>query len=215
MTTTTNNGVTVFTNSDAYNLAPDVKTAFESANIIYNVTSQAQRDAFTPKYDGLTVRRLDLGGRPLEVWDGTAWGPGSPGIRAYSYDASTSAGFSSGEWFVQSINNVALKAGHKYRVRFRFNHVFTTAASLAFAINLKKSLTTDTGTTGTGLEGGGWTLWSAPVSNSGMTSEVSAFYTPVSDESVRFLVTTGRLTGSSLYDLSAKALSIMDEGYLL
>jgi len=37
------------------------------------VRSQAERDALD-KYDSLTVRRLDLPGRPTETWDGT-WNP--------------------------------------------------------------------------------------------------------------------------------------------
>ena len=69
---TLENGVTVFTNGDPYNLAEDVATAFKSANVTVNVASQAARDALT-KYDGLAVRRKDVTGRPTEVWDGSAW----------------------------------------------------------------------------------------------------------------------------------------------
>jgi len=36
------------------------------------VFSQAERDALS-KYDGLTVRRMDLIGRPTETWDGADW----------------------------------------------------------------------------------------------------------------------------------------------
>ena len=69
---TLENGVTVFTNGDPYNLAEDVASAFKSANVTVNVANQTARDALT-KYNGLAVRRLDVTGRPTEVWDGSAW----------------------------------------------------------------------------------------------------------------------------------------------
>jgi len=36
------------------------------------VSSDTERDALS-KYDGLSVRRLDISGRPVETWDGTDW----------------------------------------------------------------------------------------------------------------------------------------------
>jgi len=69
---TLENGVQVFTNGDPYNLAEDVATAFRSTNVTVNVSTQGARDALT-KYNGLAVRRLDVTGRPTEVWDGAAW----------------------------------------------------------------------------------------------------------------------------------------------
>jgi hypothetical protein len=36
------------------------------------VSTQAERDALAT-YDGLTVQRLDLPGRPLQAWDGASW----------------------------------------------------------------------------------------------------------------------------------------------
>lgn len=69
---TLENGVQLFTNGDAYNLADDMATAFNSANVITLVADDTARDALA-KFDGFTVRRLDLPGRPTEVWDGTVW----------------------------------------------------------------------------------------------------------------------------------------------
>jgi len=66
------NGVEVFTNGDPYNLAEDVAHSFNTANVTVNVANQAARDALT-KYNGLAVRRLDVTGRPTEVWDGSTW----------------------------------------------------------------------------------------------------------------------------------------------
>lgn len=39
------------------------------------VSSVDERDAIPDKYSGLIVQRRDLGGRPLQVWDGTEWKP--------------------------------------------------------------------------------------------------------------------------------------------
>lgn len=43
------------------------------------VSTQAERDALA-KYDGLSVQRLDVAGRPVETWDGTRWTNGPVGI---------------------------------------------------------------------------------------------------------------------------------------
>lgn len=72
MPQTRDNGAVVPINADAYNLAPDLATFADSLGVITNVSTQAQRDALT-KYVGRTVRRLDITGLPLEVWDGGQW----------------------------------------------------------------------------------------------------------------------------------------------
>jgi len=69
---TLQNGIKVFTNGDPYNLADDMETFGETANVIIPVNNQAQRDALTGKFIGMTVRRLDFRGT-LEWWDGSAW----------------------------------------------------------------------------------------------------------------------------------------------
>lgn len=57
---------------------------FVAAGAALQVFTQAERDALD-KSDGLTVRRMDLAGRPTETWDGAAWKSGDarvvvPGI---------------------------------------------------------------------------------------------------------------------------------------
>lgn len=37
------------------------------------VAGTVERDALPGKFDGLTVRRMDLPGRPVETWDGAKW----------------------------------------------------------------------------------------------------------------------------------------------
>jgi hypothetical protein len=68
---TLQNGITVFTNGDDYNLADDMADFGKSANVIIPVTSQAQRDGLEDKFIGMTVRRLDFRGT-LEWWKGGA-----------------------------------------------------------------------------------------------------------------------------------------------
>lgn len=69
---TLNNGMTVPTNGDPYNLTADLAAMGESAFVITPVSTQAARDAIAGKKVGTTVRRLDKGGR-TEYWDGAAW----------------------------------------------------------------------------------------------------------------------------------------------
>lgn len=66
------NGIEVPTNSDSYNLTDDLANMGNTANVVILAANQAARDALTP-YDGLSVRRLDLAGRPTETYDGAAW----------------------------------------------------------------------------------------------------------------------------------------------
>ena len=66
------NGIEVPTNSDPYNLTDDLANMGSTTNTVVLVATQAARDALT-KYDGLSVRRLDLTGRPTETWDGSKW----------------------------------------------------------------------------------------------------------------------------------------------
>lgn len=173
------------------------------------VRNLPERDEITGAAKGQEVIRLDLPGAPKESWDGLAWQP-RPGCVGYLYEPATSAGFSSGEWFVNQINEATLKKGHRYELLFQFNHVFPSAANLPFVITFKKSPTAATGTTGTGV--GAVTIWSAPSANSGKTDIARAVYVADVDETVRILITTGRLAGSSLYDISSRTLTVEDKG---
>lgn len=48
---------------------------FVAAGGTLPVFSVTERDALS-KYDGLTVRRMDIAGRPTETWDGSVWNRG-------------------------------------------------------------------------------------------------------------------------------------------
>ena len=83
MATTTFNGVTVPAGTDLYNLAPDIKTAFESAGVIVEAANSTARDAIAAAAiaagggtltRSLYVHRLDT--NIVEATDnGTTWYP--------------------------------------------------------------------------------------------------------------------------------------------
>lgn len=66
---TLQNGITVPTNGDPYNLTDDLAQAFKDANVNIPVPSQLAQDALV-KFDGMSIVRTDLPGRPVFVWDG-------------------------------------------------------------------------------------------------------------------------------------------------
>jgi hypothetical protein len=64
------NGITVPINSDGYNLAPDLATMGDSANVITIAATQTARDALT-LYPGRTVWRQDI--NALQTYNGAIW----------------------------------------------------------------------------------------------------------------------------------------------
>jgi len=66
---TLQNGISVFTNGDPYNLADDVADAFKDANVAIPIPSQAAEDALV-KFSGMVIVRTDQTGHPMFVWDG-------------------------------------------------------------------------------------------------------------------------------------------------
>lgn len=176
---------------------------------VRNVTERAEISA--PRVDQ-RVRRLDRPGTPVEIWSGTEWrtAPEALGRLAESVQPGSFDGFSAGEFFADSIASVDLKKGRKYRIDYRFNLVAPSGASIAAVFNFKRSLPTDTGFTGTTIESP--TIWSPPVANSGGTYNLTTTYTPAADETVRILISSGRIAGTSLYNLSGRTLQITDEG---
>lgn len=66
------NGITVPTNGDPYNLTQDLANAFGDANVNATIPSQAAQDALV-KFTGMTIVRTDLAGMPGFTWNGSAW----------------------------------------------------------------------------------------------------------------------------------------------
>lgn len=178
----------------------------------FAVRNLTERAEITSPALGQEICRLDRPGGPTETYTGTAWVdvPGALGRLAESVQPSSFDGFSGGEFFADSIPTVDLKKGRKYRIDYRFSLVAPTGASIAAVFNFKKSLTTDTGPTGSTIES--QVVWSPPVANSGGFYNQSCTYTPAADETVRLLITSGRIAGSSLYNLSTRTLTVTDEG---
>jgi len=80
MTTTDANGIVYLQDTDDISpfhtlinvLQAGTSNALDAKTRITSVINMAARDALV-KYDGLTVRRLDISGNPTETWDGVGW----------------------------------------------------------------------------------------------------------------------------------------------
>jgi hypothetical protein len=101
---TLQNGIEVPTNSDNYALTEHLANMGNKTNVIVKVTDLAARDALD-KYDGLTVRRLDIDSRPTETWNGVTWVGGDTGWLDVPL-LNDFTGFASSGW-----------SGLKYRIR--------------------------------------------------------------------------------------------------
>lgn len=72
MAQTRPNKMVTITNDEVYDLSTHLARMADSATVVIPVNTATERDAI-PKYAGLTVRRLDVSGHPLEEWDGATW----------------------------------------------------------------------------------------------------------------------------------------------
>jgi hypothetical protein len=89
------------------------------------VSSQAERDALTT-YDGLSVRRLDIAGRPTETWDGTDWVGAVRHVEYYN----TQNGVPSGAPFGPSVMTVdTARSRYPGIVSNTVNDLFTVSQS--------------------------------------------------------------------------------------
>lgn len=104
MAQTRDNGATVPTNSDPYNLTDDLAGMADSLSVITPVANAAARDLLI-KFVGRTVRRLDVSGS-LEWWDGTQWIPNLIStIWTNSSNAVTTAGGGPGALTLDVVNS--------------------------------------------------------------------------------------------------------------
>lgn len=213
-------GVTTWNKSEApagtepWNYAAQVKRALDKAGLVFGVASSAERDGLAALAPGGVLPIPTLIWRTdkhwYETWDGTAWQT-MTGMRAVNDNSATSTGIAGTEVLLEAISSVSLIKDHKYEILYELTHV-SSAADLPFALTLKKSLTSDTGITGTAIRAR--TFWTAPTGGSGSYSVIRGLYTPTSNETVRVIATMQRLAGSAGIDISGRVLSIEDKGYL-
>jgi hypothetical protein len=113
---------------------------------------------------------------------------------------------------VGDLANVALTAGRWYRAMYRFTSLPLTASQFAVAVSLRKSATADT-TAGTSAQdvSGAAVVYTAN-SGSGKTHHVTFLWQAGTTETVNIKAVLKRLTGSGGYDISARKLSVHDEG---
>lgn len=76
---------------------------FAAAGAPLPVKDSTERDGLD-KFDGLTVRRLDLAGRPTEQWDGTAWLP-TPVVTGFYAPLTIGAFATSGDVVVEQVGS--------------------------------------------------------------------------------------------------------------
>lgn len=72
MPNTRKNKIQVPSNSDAWNLVPDLTTMADTANPVVPVVNDAERDAIPSPGTGMVIARLDAHAG-LQYWNGTAW----------------------------------------------------------------------------------------------------------------------------------------------
>jgi hypothetical protein len=95
------------------------------------VSSQAERDALTT-YDGLSVRRLDIAGRPTETWDGTDWVGAVRHVEYYN----TQNGVPSGAPFGPSVMTVdSARSRYPGVVSNTVNDLFTVSQSGVYSFH--------------------------------------------------------------------------------
>jgi len=115
------------------------------------VSSLAERDALTA-YDGLTVRRTDLPGRPTQTHDGTAWGA-LTGSRQYAELVSTAPFDLFGSNQLWDVGPLSVDSSSSVNASF----VNTTSApSGAFNITEDGVYAITSNTIGNGSPGNGW-----------------------------------------------------------
>jgi len=115
------------------------------------VSSQAERDALTA-YDGLTVRRTDLPGRPTQTHDGSNWGALTGG-RQYAELVSTAPFDLYGANQLWDVGPLSVDSSSSVNASF----VNTTSAlSGAFNITEDGVYSITSNTIGNGSPGNGW-----------------------------------------------------------
>jgi hypothetical protein len=114
------------------------------------VYSQTERDALVA-YDGLIVQRRDLTGRPLETYNGTAWGPGpsAQGLVHQAIGTVGSGGFTS-LTVVNNIPSFTFKAGRRYEITWDGHHQSSVAGDY-IDMQIATCATTDSASLTTGL----------------------------------------------------------------
>lgn len=124
-------------------------------------------------------------------------------------DNATSTGLT-GSSVPINIANVSLIKGRRYRLKFQMA-VRSSMVAMQIVAKIVKSATADTSAAGTDMVS--VILFSPPVANSwGLMPPYEVVYIPANDETVNIKATAARATGTVGYDVSARLLTVTDEG---
>lgn len=130
---------------------------------------------------------------------------------AYTNTAATSVGLSSSAFMCDRVV-VNLVQGRWYRAVYRVDEIVPTATNNGLAIAAVKSIVSDVSAAGTGLDTP-YVVWTAPSSNSTAT-HVSLFtWRATATETVNIKATMNRVSGSALFNISNRVLTVDDMGY--
>lgn len=140
---TRQNKVVTITNDEIYDLANHLARLSDSIRVIIPVSTTAERDALV-KYTGMMVQRLDIGGMPVEQWNGTVWIPWASSLGAPTVSKALGNSGSVGATFatVDYVPSFAFLAGRKYRIRWDFRYQISTVNTGANVL-LSLAATTD------------------------------------------------------------------------
>jgi hypothetical protein len=168
------------------------------------VYSQAERDALAA-YDGLIVQRRDLTGRPLETYNGTAWGPGpsAQGLVDQAIVTASSGGFTS-LTVVNNIPSFTFKAGRRYEITWDGHHQ-STAAGDYIDMQIATCATTDSASLTTGLTVLRQKTFQCPAANQLSPDIIKAPVTYAVDTTKQIKFAAQRASGTGTLSTTASA----------
>lgn len=182
---------------------------YVSAGGILPVFSQAEQDALTA-FDGLTIRRMDLEGTPLNVYLG-GWvsDTRSRGYLASTSDATTSTGLS-GTGVMCNLVAVNLIAGRRYRATYTTS-IRSTEANLGVVGSFRKSATSDATSAGTVYDFD-QIVFTSPRTSTWGSADFSVDWSQTVTETVNVKLIMARVAGTDAFDISSRKLLVEDIG---
>ncbi len=134
----------------------------------------------------------------------------SKGLTRFS-NVTASKSFTNIWSLVDNLVSVALVSGRWYRVEARVTSLVIGESNLAYAIDLRKSVTTDVTEAGTSIDNS-VTLYSAPAASQGKTDTVSWAWKATATETVNLKLASSRAAGTASYALSERKFNLYDMG---
>lgn len=171
------------------------------------VRNIAERGEITPS-NGVSVRRLDLPGRPVEHGDGSGWVQPAT-VVGFTADGETSTGLG-GSGVPCNLVAVALLGGRRYRAVYRFA-ARSPEASLGVIASIRTSPTSDTTEAGTAIPFD-QILYTSPRVNSWGGHRAEVTWTQATNATVNVKAILARVAGAQAFDIADRTLYVEDLG---